>query len=132
MAAEDILIISGVAVLGAVISLFLKDTQLPVLSVLAALGAGAVILIFLLPRLGQILATFSNLGQKANLSGFYLNTLLKVLGIAYIGEFAAQLCRDAEQGALALKIELGAKVSILFLALPIMLSVLDSVLKLLP
>jgi stage III sporulation protein AD len=62
----------------------------------------------------------------------FLTTVLKIIGIAYIVEFAAQVARDAQEGALAGKIELAGKVGIVILALPVISGVVESLVHLLP
>ncbi len=57
----------------------------------------------------------------------YFQLLLKILGIAYLAEFSADLCRDAGAGTLASQIELLGKLSILVLCLPIMTSLLETI-----
>jgi stage III sporulation protein AD len=116
-------------VVAALFSVFLKESKMPVLAVLLALVAGALIFIQILPKLGQVLTMFEDLADNSQLSTFYLATLFKIIGVAYIAEFAAQICRDAGQGALAFKIELAAKIGILLLALPIMAAVLQSIMR---
>lgn len=62
----------------------------------------------------------------------YLNTVLRIVAIAYIAQFGAQICRDAGESAIGGKIELAGKIMIMFLAVPMLLVILDSVLQLLP
>ncbi|MGI5891377.1 MAG: stage III sporulation protein AD [Bacillota bacterium] len=126
---QEIFPIVGLAVLAALFAVFLKESKLPVLGVLLALVAGALIFIQILPKLGQILSMFEDMAAKANLNTFYLATLFKIIGLAYIAEFAAQICRDAGQGAIAFKVELAAKIGIILLAMPIMAAVLQSILR---
>lgn len=57
----------------------------------------------------------------------YFQLLLKILGIAYLAEFSADLCRDSGAGTLASQIELLGKLSILVLCLPIMTSLLETI-----
>ncbi|MHB8157554.1 MAG: stage III sporulation protein AD, partial [Desulfocucumaceae bacterium] len=59
-------------------------------------------------------------------------TILKIVGIAYIADFGAQICRDAGEGAVASKIEFAAKIMVLVLAVPIVVAVLNSLLKIVP
>ena len=59
-------------------------------------------------------------------------SVLKITGIAYIAEFGAEICRDAGEGAIAAKIEMAGKVIIIALAVPIITSLLDLVLKIMP
>lgn len=66
---------------------------------------------------------------QAYFSGYesYFQLLLKILGITYLAEFSADLCRDAGAGTLASQIELLGKLSILVLCLPIMTSLLETI-----
>ena len=57
---------------------------------------------------------------------------MKTTGIAYLGSFGAQTCRDMGEGALADKIELATKVIIMILALPVLGGILGLVEQLLP
>ena len=50
--------------------------------------------------------------------------LLRTVGIALIAEFAAQLCRDSGESAMAGRISLAARVSILASALPMLTKLL--------
>ncbi len=72
------------------------------------------------------------IGQKANVNNMYLETILKIIGIAYIAEFASQITKDAGQGTLASKIELAGKILILAMAIPILTVLIETVLNLIP
>ncbi len=52
--------------------------------------------------------------------------------MAYITEFGAQVCRDADEGTIAKKIEFAGKVIIMFLAVPLIIMILETVLRLMP
>ncbi|HBI03894.1 MAG TPA: stage III sporulation protein AD, partial [Paenibacillaceae bacterium] len=69
---------------------------------------------------------------QANLNMIYLDTILKIIGIAYIAEFGAQVTRDAGQGAIASKIELAGKVLIMVMAIPILSLIVETIVRLLP
>jgi stage III sporulation protein AD len=75
-------------------------------------------------------ASLEELAARANLNPFFLQTVLKVVGVAYLASFTAQICRDAGESAIAGKVELVGKVAILILALPVMWAILDTMLKL--
>lgn len=69
---------------------------------------------------------------NANVNMMYMETILKIIGIAYIAEFGAQLTKDAGQGAIASKIELGGKILILTMAIPILTVIIETVIGLIP
>ena len=62
---------------------------------------------------------------KINLDLSFTGIILKIIAIAYVCEFSAQLCKDAGETAIATKVELAGKIMILFTSAPIMLSLLE-------
>lgn len=50
----------------------------------------------------------------------YMTILLKMVGIAYLTQFAVSLCRDAGQGAIAGQIGFAGKISMLVVSLPVL------------
>lgn len=69
---------------------------------------------------------------NAKVNIIYVQTILKIIGIAYIAEFAAQITKDAGQGAIASKIELAGKILILAMAIPILTVMIETIIKLIP
>ncbi|MDO4733289.1 MAG: stage III sporulation protein AD [Bacillota bacterium] len=128
----SLLSLIGIALTAALVAVFLKDSRLPVLALLVSLAAGALILLRLLPAFSTLWESFFRLGERAGMDSYHLELLLKIMAMAYLSEFGAQLCRDAGQGATALKVEMAAKLGILLLALPILGALMSSVLSLLP
>ncbi len=62
----------------------------------------------------------------------FLETILKIIGIAYIAEFGAQVTRDAGQDSIASKIELAGKVLIMVMAIPIITVMIETIIQILP
>ena len=52
--------------------------------------------------------------------------LLKMLGISYLSEFAASLCRDGGYGSAAGQIELFGRLSILVVSMPVVRALLET------
>lgn len=69
---------------------------------------------------------------NANVNIVYVETILKIIGIAYIAEFASQISKDAGQGSIASKIELGGKILILTMAIPILTVLIETIIQLIP
>ncbi len=127
----DILQIVAIGLIATVLVVVVKS-QRPELAVLLSVTAGVVIFLMVLGKIGAIMDVVKDLASKAGLSMVYLGTILKIVGIAYIAEFGAQICRDAGEGAVAAKIEFAAKIIIMVLAVPIVVAVLQALLKLVP
>lgn len=126
----EILQYVGFGLVTAVLAVLIRKHR-PELALLLSTAAGALLFILVLGKVGAVIDVLRDLAVRANINLLYLGVVLKIVGIAYIGDFGAQLCRDAGEGALAAKIEFAAKVLILVLAVPIILAVVESLFKVL-
>ena len=106
--------------------------QNPEIAVQISLTMAAIIFLMVLDKLSVIISLFRDLAEKAHISQMYLNTILKIIGIAYITEFGAQVCRDAGEGAVASKVEFAGKIMVMIMAIPIIALVLDTIIRLIP
>lgn len=127
----EIIQIIGLGIVVTILILVIRQ-QRPELALLLSLGLSVMIFLLVVNKISLILDLFRDLAERANINYLYLNTVLKIIGIAYISEFGAQVCRDAGEGAVAGKIELAGKILIMVLAIPIIAVVLDTIAKLLP
>ncbi|MDM5189912.1 stage III sporulation protein AD [Bacillus sp. DX4.1] len=93
---------------------------------------GSVMFLLLIDQIHSILKMIERVASEAKVSNVYVETLLKIIGIAYIAEFGAQITKDAGQGAIASKIELAGKILILVMAIPILTVVIETILGFLP
>ncbi|MGI6685063.1 MAG: stage III sporulation protein AD [Bacillota bacterium] len=129
---EVLFVIISLALVTTVLIVFVNDSKLPGLGVVISVFVGALIFIQILPKISYVIFVFEELASRASLNTFYLATIFKIIGISYIAEFGAQVCRDAGQGAIATKVEFAAKVLVMVLAIPIIAAILESVVRLLP
>ncbi len=127
----DIVPIVFLAIIGVVLLIILRQSR-PEMALVLSILLGVLIFATVIPKIGMIVATLGSIASKADVGSLHLETLLKIVGVAYIAEFGAQVCRDAQEGAIASKVELAGKVIIMALSVPIVLVILDSVLQLLP
>lgn len=127
----DIMQIVGLGLVAAVLAVVLRGNK-PEMAMLLSISVGIIIFVAMLGKIGSVLEVLKDLASRANLSMVYLGTILKIVGIAYIADFGAQICRDAGEGAVAGKIEFAAKILVLVLAIPIVVAVLNSLIKVVP
>jgi len=106
--------------------------QKPNFAFLLILFTGCAIFLFLLDKIYEIISMIERIASSAKVNLVYVETILKIIGIAYIAEFASQVTKDAGQGAIASKIELGAKILILTMAIPILTVLIETIIKLIP
>ena len=123
--------IVGLALIVTVICVVLKQIR-PEIALQLSILAGASIFIVILSKIKVVVDLLQTLADQANMSSYYLLIVLKIVGVAYLAEFGAQICRDAGEGALATKIELAAKVGVIVLAIPIIVAITESLVRLVP
>ena len=122
--------IVGFGLIAAVLVIILRQYK-PEIALLVSIAAGVALFLVVLGKIGAVIEVLQDLSRRADVNMVYLGAVLKIVGIAYIADFGAQVCRDAGEGALAAKIELAAKVLILVLAIPIVMAVLEILMKIL-
>ena len=127
----EIIQIIGLGFMVTLLILVIKQ-QRPEIAVQLSLALATIIFLMVLSKISVVLDLFRDMAAKANISSMYLNTILKIIGIAYITEFGAQVCRDAGEGAVAGKIEFAGKVLVMVMAIPIIALVLDTIVRLIP
>lgn len=119
------------AIVASLLTIILKE-QKGSIAFFLILFTGIVIFLILIQQIAQVFSLLEYIAQKANVNGMYVETILKIIGIAYIAEFGAQITRDAGLGSVASKIELAGKVFILVLAVPILTAVIETILGFIP
>ena len=95
-------------------------------SVYLILAAGLVIGFLSISRLELILDTVRAIGSQIRVKNIYLGTLLKMVGITYIAEFASGICWDAGFSALGTQVEMFGKLSILAVSAPVLQALLET------
>ncbi|CAM4267464.1 stage III sporulation protein AD [Paenibacillus phoenicis] len=127
----EIIQVVGLGLIATVLVLVVKE-QKPMFAFLIAASTGVLIFLYLIGKIGGIIEVLEDLANKSGVQMIYLKTILKIIGIAYIAEFGAQIVRDAGQESIASKIEMAGKVLIMVLAIPIISIIIETVIKLLP
>lgn len=116
----------GVALVAVAASLVLRAYR-PELGLQIAVAAGVLILVLTLDELAAMSGFLGEVLGRFQIDTGYMKVMLKVIGVAYLAQFAADLCRDAGEGAVAGKVELAGRVLILALCLPVLAAILELV-----
>jgi stage III sporulation protein AD len=127
----EILQIAGLGV-AATITILVIKAEKPEVAIQISIVTGIVIIILLISKLSAVLELINSYARKINIDMAYFSTLLKIVGVAYIAEFGAEICRDTGETSIASKIELAGKVIIAVLAVPIITSLLELIINIMP
>ena len=127
----DIMKIVMVGIIAALLAVVLKEEK-PEMAFAISIVTGLVIFVFVITKLNSVMTVLKHFAAKANIDVLYFTTILKVIAIAYITEFGAQICRDAGEGTIAAKVEFAGKVLIMVIAIPILAALMDIMIKIIP
>lgn len=127
----DIIKIIGVGLIALIIIIILKQYR-PEFVIYVSLIAGALILLMVIDKIGNIVNLLTTLSNKTAINNEFLILLIKITGIAFLTEFAVSICKDSGEAAIASKVDLGGKVLIISMSIPIISRLLETILEVLP
>ena len=127
----DIVKIIGVGLTALIIIIILKQYK-PEFTVYASIMAGAIILFMVMDKLNGVVKILESLANKTGAGSAFLGILLKITGIAILTEFAVSICKDSGETAIASKIDLGGKIIIISISIPIITALLELIINILP
>ena len=122
----EVMRIVGIGLIGAILSILLRNSR-PEFSMLIPVVVSFTVLACAMPYLIRITEELSRMASSAGINSSYMRIVIKVIGISYLVCITAELCKDAGENAIAAKIELGGKLIILAMAIPIINSLLNLV-----
>lgn len=127
----EIIKIIGVGLVALIFIIVIKQYK-PEFAIYISLIAGALILLLVMDKFAGIIELLKALASKASVNNEFLLILLKITGIAFLTEFAVSICKDSGESAIASKIDLGGKVIIIGMSIPIISALLELIIKILP
>ena len=127
---DDIIKIVGIALVSLVFIILIKQYK-PEFALYITLITGCLIFVLVMDKLETIVNMLKQICNKSGLNAKFLNILIKMTGIAYLAEFAISVCKDAGETAIANKLEIGSKAIIIVMSIPIIMNLLEVILKVL-
>lgn len=127
----EIIKIIGIALIALIIIIMLKQYR-PEYAIFISILTGVLILFLVMDRLTGIINLIDSIQNKFSINTQFIALLIKITGIAFLSEFAVSICKDSGEAAIASKIELGSKIIIISMSIPIISSLLEIILKILP
>ena len=127
----EIIKIIGIALIALIIIIMLKQYR-PEYAIFISILTGVLILFLVIDRLTGIVNLIESIKDKFSINTQFIALLIKITGIAFLSEFAVSVCKDSGEAAIASKIEIGSKIIIISMSIPIISSLLEIILKILP
>ena len=120
----EVVKIGMVGIAGVLLATMLKKEKNEygmLISLLTCVGIFA----FVINKIQVVLAFVERLESMLSIDSSYIAFILKMIGIAYVAGFAIDVCKDAGYAAIGNQIEIFAKIAILVVSLPVLLTFLE-------
>ncbi|MBQ4515941.1 MAG: stage III sporulation protein AD [Clostridia bacterium] len=127
----EIIKIMGVAIVGAVSALIIKEHK-PQLAIVIGIGTAVILFLMILSQVEYVLNVVTITATGLDINTEYIAAIFKMIGISYLSQFGSEICRDAGQNAIAAKVELAGKIMIVALSVPILIELMNLLVSLLP
>ena len=127
----DIIKIIGVGLIALIIIIIVKQYR-PEFTMYVSVAAGIIILLLVMDKLSAIINLLTNLANRTSINNEFIFLLIKITGIAILTEFASSVCKDSGETAISSKVDMGCKIIIIAMSIPIIASLLETILKVLP
>lgn len=125
----SIIPILGIGLIGTLIAVILKEYK-PEFKIYISIICGIIIFFLVASSLKSFIDLVTNLSNRLNMNSEFLLILLKITGISILTEFAISICKDSGESAIASKIDLGGKITIIGISIPIISALLETLLNL--
>lgn len=113
-------------IMGVLLAIKLKSIGSP-LWVYLSMTLSVFVLAYILNRLGFILDFLDGIMDDIGLESGYFEILIKIVGISYLCEFASNICKESGFLAVASQIEIGGKLTMMVMSMPILLAIIQTI-----
>lgn len=127
----EIIKIIGIGLIALITIIIIKQYK-PEFALYISLAASILILTMAFDKLFSVIDLLRHLANKTSISTTYITLLLKITGIAILTEFAVSICKDCGETAIANKMDIAGKIIIVSVSIPIISSLLETIIKILP
>lgn len=122
----DMLKIAFIGLIGVILAIQFKGNKSEY-GLYISLATSLIILFCVVDKLSVVIEAINKIQSYINLNTLYITTLVKIIGITYIAEFASGICKDAGHSAIAGQIEVFAKIAVMALSMPILIALLETI-----
>ena len=128
---DNIIRIIGIGLVSIILIGIIKQYR-PEFVIYILLVSGILIIYMILNEFTNIINMIREISNKTKLNTQFLGLLLKMTGIAYLSEFAISICKDSGESSIANKVEMGSKILLVSMSIPIISNLLEVILKIIP
>lgn len=116
----------GIGIIGTFLAVTVRNYR-PELGIGVAAATGIAIFAIIVPQIQSVFDELSKLCESTGINPEYFKVTAKIIGIAYITQYSAELAKDSGEGAIARKIEFSGKISVVLLMMPIVKNLINTI-----
>ena len=124
----NLVAVAFAAVVVVLIAIKIKDMDSGY-GVLLSIAGCVMVMYFVISRFRQIADYIDRITSYVSVNITYIDVILKMIGLAYVCQFSSDICKDAGYTAIASQVEMAVKISLILLSMPVLMSVIDLVVK---
>lgn len=118
---------TAAAAIGVVLLALMFKNQRPEYAAFLNLGCCLFLFFTVIWKMQEVMHYLSELSSYIKVEQTYFVSILKMIGITYISEFASDICKDVGYSSIAGQLQVFAKLSIILLSMPVLLTFLKTV-----
>lgn len=118
-------IICGV-IIGVLLAIKLKSLNSP-LWIYLSLSLSLFVVFYITDRLTFVMDFLDSIMGQIGLESGYFEILIKIIGISYLCEFTSNICRESGFVAVASQIEIGGKLTMMVMSMPILMAIVETI-----
>ena len=122
-----ILKLFGGAIIAVMLIVVLRRES-PDMALVVKMCAGVILAVACIASMTPIIEYVGEIGESFGADeslSMAIEVLLKALGVSILAHVTANICRDAGEGSIAYYVELGARIEILILSLPLLVDIIS-------
>ncbi|NLB81715.1 MAG: stage III sporulation protein AD [Clostridiaceae bacterium] len=123
--------IAAIAIVGAITSVILRSIK-PEFCIGIAIACSVLIILTIKDDIAAVIDVMMQYANDTGIQTTYIIMLIKIIGIAYLTQFAASICEDAGEKTIAMKVEFAGKVAIMIMSAPLMFTIINLITGILP
>ena len=127
----EVVKIVGIGLVLSIVLVLIKQVK-PELSTAVLVAGSIIMLTIILKYFASVISVFNSIINKTGINKELFAIVLKIVGVGYLIEFGANICADSGNNAIADKVLLAGKLIILIISMPIITSLMDIIIGLIP
>ncbi len=114
------------AVIAAIFAVSFKNIRSEY-GILICVAVCIILFVYGVNKLNVIVEGIETIKSYIGIDSVYINIIVKIIGISYITEFAADVCKDCGYGAMANQLQVFGKLTIIAISMPVITMLFETI-----